>query len=701
MAEMTFVYLNVVGGVYTGAEYELYSGYWQAYLRKNGIKTKQYINTDPCTASELINDIARCSGEERIVFFVGEYNYYITKVIVNGLRHSFPNIELIAAGPVAEYISVHLRDDFPVDIFCTKSEFSQLLAVARMRSLSDHPELPSVHISADEIPHPYSSGVIPPAEIVNTGLLASRGCIAKCSFCSYGMERLVFSPESVAEELSYIYRNIGRQDITISFFDECFGISENNAVDVCNAISRKGLPYSLFCWCRLDMLSENLVEALAEAGFKTVLVGLESASERILGGLGKLSGGDSPAQFLKRLPEKIRLCNEHGITLMTSVNFGLEGEETADAAETLRYIEEHDLQNVSVNYTTIFPGSRLYARCVDSPERLSPSPTGLPLRTFYPKLNVGLISKSRAAIKSSKSLAFREEMMRIIAVDYYCNIKRHGEGLLKRNTTYIDASQLSSEESLLLSGSCLVIEVDDMSFGRYFCDGRKPLKYESDRYDSNLKFAYERNIYIENQLFIHRGDGQCSIIMNNIADLGRYRFRYFGSDLSAKTAFLRQELAMLKADCAELEYRQLPKLIFDDMGAFMPDVTGEPDVSEERYPAAQIAELRDAVECEPRLSAYASSIIFIYKNKSIFGWCDRINVYFSSRLIGIEPYVSQWTVLISCAAVNMLYDTRSKRAAVLKKGEKQFVLGDDTARSADFESMRQRLKKLMNIGEGK
>lgn len=698
MKALTFVCLNVVNGVFTGAEYELYSGYWQAYLRKQGVCTQQYINTVPCTAAELADDIVRCSSG-RIVFFVGEYNYYISKVIVNRIRQRHPETELIAAGPAVSYICEHLADDFPVDCYITENSYAQLLAAAQLPELTKETVLPSFSVRAEDIPHPYSAGVIPPREAVNTGLTASRGCVGKCSFCSYGTECMVFSPESVAAELRYLSKRLGGQHITLKFFDECFGISTEHAAALCRAIAAAHLPFTYFCWIRLDLLTDELLHLFAEAGFRSILVGLESASPRVLEGLGKLRRGDSAEAFLARLPERIAYAKSLGIKLMVSVNFGLDGEQTADAAETLRYVQAHHLEDVSVNYMTVFPKSRLYAKYAANPARCSESPTRLPFRTYYPDLNMRLIADSETAVTANAQLSFREDLLRGLAVDYYCNIHAHGESLLPRTNRFTTISDMQADDWLLLGESCLVRETDTLRRGRIYCDERKPLKYEIAEADADLKTAYEQNVYIENRMYLHKANGHCDILVNQSIGSGRFRFRHFGASLAEKTAFLTEQIRSVRDGCAELLYRELPELIFDDLGAFMANCAGKPSLCAERYAAEEVQAFYAAWNAEPLLPVYASAIVFLYKNKRLFDTGGSIRLYFHDRFRAFDLAEKPQIVLICVTGFSMLYDTRSKQMLLLKNGETAMLLDPPEPALSAYKSLGFRLKKLMGAGE--
>lgn len=57
MYDVVLVYLNIVNGYFTGAEYQLDCGYIGSYLIKNGKRVCQYVNKNLSSVKNLIFDL--------------------------------------------------------------------------------------------------------------------------------------------------------------------------------------------------------------------------------------------------------------------------------------------------------------------------------------------------------------------------------------------------------------------------------------------------------------------------------------------------------------------------------------------------------------------------------------------------------------------------------------------------------------------
>ena len=117
---------------------------------------------------------------------------------------------------------------------------------------------------------------------------SSRGCYARCSFCTVhsfyevnGRPRWAArSIPNVIEELAYLHEEFGIDHFM--FVDDNFiGPGEagrQRALDFADAYRKSGLPMSFHIDCRAVDVKKHVIAALQEAGLRSIFVGIEYIS---------------------------------------------------------------------------------------------------------------------------------------------------------------------------------------------------------------------------------------------------------------------------------------------------------------------------------------------------------------------------------------------------------------------------------------
>jgi anaerobic magnesium-protoporphyrin IX monomethyl ester cyclase len=120
-------------------------------------------------------------------------------------------------------------------------------------------------------------------------ILGSRGCPYKCKFCTFSMNPLgqkrdyvARSPESVVDEIE-----ASKGDMII-FSDDNFFVNPDRVERICDLIIERGIDKLYFANARIEAAkSPHMLEKAYRAGFRMLLLGIESASDRILEQLNK------------------------------------------------------------------------------------------------------------------------------------------------------------------------------------------------------------------------------------------------------------------------------------------------------------------------------------------------------------------------------------------------------------------------------
>lgn len=213
----------------------------------------------------------------------------------------------------------------------------------------------------DDYPSPFLEGVLELEELEEAILLTSRGCPYGCLFCytprASGRKVRYHSVDRVLEEMNWLNsRGIGRFWLA----DPSFSFERKRTQELLEGIIRRGIRGRLWLETRADLVDGDLLDLMARAGVGLVAYGLESASERVLQGLGKSLSLDS-------IQEAVRMTQSRGMEVELFSQYGLPGERTEDAIQTLEFVRSL----VPIRGNTNAQQMRLYfgAPYTEDPER--------------------------------------------------------------------------------------------------------------------------------------------------------------------------------------------------------------------------------------------------------------------------------------------------------------------------------------------
>jgi anaerobic magnesium-protoporphyrin IX monomethyl ester cyclase len=162
-----------------------------------------------------------------------------------------------------------------------------------------------------------------------------RGCPYSCNYCEtkklWGMKCRAFSPERVIGELKYMKEKFGSKGIY--FIDDNFTINKERTIELCHQIRANNLDLEWACDTRVDLLSEDLLKEMREAGCRTIFFGIQSGSQRILD---KLNTHTTP----QKIEAAFKLCRKAGINIAASFMLGVPGETIEDMETTFKFAKK-------------------------------------------------------------------------------------------------------------------------------------------------------------------------------------------------------------------------------------------------------------------------------------------------------------------------------------------------------------------------
>lgn len=120
-------------------------------------------------------------------------------------------------------------------------------------------------------------------------VLGSRGCPYKCKFCTFSMNPLGQKRDYVARSAESVVDEIQNSKAKmIIFADDNFFVNAERAERICDLIIERGIKKLYFANARIEVSKHpQLLEKAYRAGFRVMLMGIESASDRILEQLNK------------------------------------------------------------------------------------------------------------------------------------------------------------------------------------------------------------------------------------------------------------------------------------------------------------------------------------------------------------------------------------------------------------------------------
>jgi amino acid adenylation domain-containing protein len=181
---------------------------------------------------------------------------------------------------------------------------------------------------------------------------ASRGCPYNCAYCHkiWPKKHLFRSAPHIYREVKHLY-DLGVRKF--AFVDDIFNLDRKNSSRFFQMIVRNGLEVAFYFpnGLRGDLLTEEYIDLMVEAGTVSLALALETASPR----LQKLIGKNLDLQKFRRAIEY--LCRQYpNVILELFTMHGFPGETEAEARMTLDFIKSlHWVHFPYINVLKIYP----------------------------------------------------------------------------------------------------------------------------------------------------------------------------------------------------------------------------------------------------------------------------------------------------------------------------------------------------------
>ncbi|HYQ86170.1 MAG TPA: radical SAM protein [Bacteroidota bacterium] len=186
-------------------------------------------------------------------------------------------------------------------------------------------------------------------------LVTTRGCPFHCNWCAkpiYGQAYHSRTPENVCEEMSAMKADY-RPD-HLWFCDDIFGLKPGWISSFADEVLRRDARIPFKCLSRADLLlRDEAVRHLERAGCRTVWIGAESGSQKILDAMEK-------GTTIEQIYASTHLLHAAGIRVGFFLQYGYPGETRTDIDMTLQMVKDCNPDEIGVSVSYPLPGTKFY-----------------------------------------------------------------------------------------------------------------------------------------------------------------------------------------------------------------------------------------------------------------------------------------------------------------------------------------------------
>ncbi len=187
-------------------------------------------------------------------------------------------------------------------------------------------------------------------------MVTTRGCPFHCNWCAkpiWGQRYNTRSPENVLTEMHWLREKYHVEHIW--FADDIFGLKPGwlrRFGELVSSQEQGVLPFK--CLSRADLLVRpGEVDALKRAGAKTLWMGAESGSQKILDAMDK-------GTHVEQIREAASLLKGAGIQVGFFLQFGYPGETRVDIEETIQLVRDCAPDDIGVSVSYPMPGTKFF-----------------------------------------------------------------------------------------------------------------------------------------------------------------------------------------------------------------------------------------------------------------------------------------------------------------------------------------------------
>ncbi len=183
-------------------------------------------------------------------------------------------------------------------------------------------------------------------------IMTSRGCPYACTYCATDVRRTSYrSVGHVLAEIEAVRSRYGT--VQFSFKDDSFTVDRARIEELCGRMRAELPPLGWECTTRLNLVTEDLLRKMKQAGCNNIKVGIESGSEEVLRRMNK-------GITLDQIRQAARLLRKSGIYWTGYFLIGTPGETAQDIYKTRDFLYEVRPDFASIGVYEPFPGTAMF-----------------------------------------------------------------------------------------------------------------------------------------------------------------------------------------------------------------------------------------------------------------------------------------------------------------------------------------------------
>lgn len=187
-------------------------------------------------------------------------------------------------------------------------------------------------------------------------LISQLGCPFKCAFCSGRNSPMLRQirlrpPADVISEILFLHKQY--QYRGFNFFDDELNVNREMIPlmhGLKSAADELGTEWRLRGFIKSQLFTEEQASVMYEAGFRWILVGFESGSDRILANIQKQATREENTRCME-------IAHAHGLKVKALMSLGHAGESPETVRDTYNWLIATQPDDLDVTVITPYPGS--------------------------------------------------------------------------------------------------------------------------------------------------------------------------------------------------------------------------------------------------------------------------------------------------------------------------------------------------------
>jgi anaerobic magnesium-protoporphyrin IX monomethyl ester cyclase len=195
-------------------------------------------------------------------------------------------------------------------------------------------------------------------------IISQMGCPFNCGFCSgrnsKSFNRIRYrTSDNIIKEIDTLYKN--HNYTGFMFYDDELNLNKHRFHELLDKLieyqEKENVSFNLRGFTRSDLLTEEQAKLMFKAGFRWLLVGFESGSEKILRNMNK--GCD-----VNKNNKCFEIARNSGLKIKALMSVGHPGESYETVNETIKWLNKVKPDETDITIISIYPGANYFNQSI-------------------------------------------------------------------------------------------------------------------------------------------------------------------------------------------------------------------------------------------------------------------------------------------------------------------------------------------------